>query len=143
MKIKAIIAFIFFISLIILNSCEDNPVKSNLRGLYFFSGFDSKGVAIAEGWLTLELTDSTNISGEWNINEIDNSQNFEYFEGKGDLVGGKNNDEIWVELYPDFVDNNLHLLGRLNNNNFSGNWARITFHGVVNHGTFICDKHND
>ena len=55
---------------------------------------------------------------------------------KSGPIGGVGEDEIWVELNPQYRDNNLQLRGTLDDNRYAGEWMWISFVGITNQGTF-------
>jgi hypothetical protein len=67
---------------------------------------------------------------------VGNPQDIGPQTGDGTLVGGFHNGKLWVELNPQFRDNNLQLTGTLVGNRYSGEWAWISFVGITSTGTF-------
>jgi len=98
--------------------------------------YDTTGTAIVKGWLIINDIDSSNIIGKWEFKSIGNALDIGPQVGSGELIGGTLEDGIWVELNPQFRDNNLQLIGILGNNKFSGVWQWTSIVGITNHGTF-------
>ena len=103
---------------------------------YSYTGYDSTGVVIVRGWLTLNLSDTTHVTGEWHFNEIDNPRGIGPQTGEGELTGGFNNEQLWINLNPDYRDNNVFLSGVLNEDEYNGTWVYSTFTGPTNQGIF-------
>jgi hypothetical protein len=123
----------FAILALVMSFC-DQPT-SPPAGSFRYTSYDSTGIAIVNGWFTMNFKDST-IAGEWHFKPINNPQNIGPQTGDGNLVGGIRNGEIWIELNPQFRDNNLSLIGTLQGDRYSGQWAWISFIGITNQGTF-------
>jgi hypothetical protein len=135
--------FVIIFSAFILFSCKDKIVQPENTALFNYSGYDSSNTLISEGWLKINFEDSTKITGEWHIKKLNNSQNTGLGDESGSLIGGTNNKSVWLNLNPDYVDNNLFLVGVLSKNKFEGNWQWITFAGITNSGNFIAIKSED
>ena len=122
-------------------SCCDSTTSSNgmdpKQGEFKYTGYDSTGIKIVQGKLFLDFSDSTNIKGTWEIEEIKMSQNIGPQIGSGELIGSYyDSNRVWINLNPDYDDNNIILRGILNNKSYEGNWKYSTFVGVVNYGPF-------
>jgi len=129
---------VFFISLLLIHCRQSiEPVSP---GTYHYTSYDSSGTVIVKGWFTMDLSDSSNISGEWHFKAISNSKNIGPQIGNGNLVGRVHDRQIWIELNPKFKDNNLQLVGKLFDDGISGRWLWISFIGVTSSGTFEAVK---
>ena len=84
--------------------------------------------------------DTSRIIGGWHFEKIGNPQNIGPQVGDGELIGGKDNSRVWLELNPQYRDNNLQLVGNIEGNQYSGDWFWITIIGVTNKGSFIAIK---
>ena len=82
-------------------------------GAFAYTGYDGSGRPIVTGWLNIDLTDSDSITGEWQLQKIGNPQNIGPQFGSGVLIGGSYQNQLWIELNPQFADNNLQLIGTL------------------------------
>jgi hypothetical protein len=134
-------AFVFGLILFGLTGCKDPGADSSApppAGRYEYYGYDSTGTPIVQGWFTIDLSDSTNLIGEWQFTQIGEAQNIGPQIGKGKLSGGFRNDTtLWLGLNPEYMDNNVILNGTLHGNEYRGRWMYISFVGLTNSGTFI------
>jgi len=123
-------------------SCKDDDslVGPTPPGAYSYTSYDSLGTAIVKGWFRMIHEDSTKIIGNWSFEKIGNPQDIGPQVGAGKLIGGIDQDRVWVELNPQFKDNNLQLIGSITGNKFSGEWMWLSFAGISNHGTFEAIK---
>ena len=123
---------------------DDTPLGPIPVNAFRYTSFDQNGKQIVEGWLTLEVDDSLRITGEWHLAAIGNPQNIGPQVGSGNLVGGVNQEKTeitWVELNPQYRDNNLQLIGILKDKTYSGEWVWISFAGISAQGTFRAVRH--
>jgi len=123
-------------SLILFEGCDN--IKSG--GIYQYSGFDTLGVKIITGSFTIEQGDSFSISGEWNFNPIGNLLNIGPQTGQGEYTGTIENNELRINLNPEWADNNVILEGIIDGNTISGNWYYSGYAGILNYGTFTAEK---
>lgn len=105
-------------------------------GAFAYTSFDESGTLIVTGWLNINLTDPDSITGEWHLQKIGNPENIGPQVGTGALIGGSYENQLWIELNPQFRDNNLQLVGTLRDQTLSGEWFWISFPGVTGQGTF-------
>lgn len=139
MKILIKIVFLFFIS----SSCKYGGETIFLNvptGCYAYFGYDSSSTLIAKGWFKFEYEDSAKIKGNWKIETIGNPSNVGPQDGEGELVGSHTDSSIYMNLHPDFADNNVILIGKINNKYIYGNWRWVTFAGITNSGNFNSKK---
>ena len=130
-------SYIFF-SLLILTSwfgCK-RASESIPKGAYAYTCFDNNGVALVSGWFTVIVADSTTVSGEWHFEAIGNPQKIGPQTGDGKLIGGVNGEKVWIELNPKVRNNNLQLNGILARGRVDGQWAWISYDGIMNQGSF-------
>ncbi len=128
---------IIILSLVIFSACNKNTESNNI---YQYSGYDSLGVKIIEGSFSIVFGDSISISGEWNFSAIGNPENIGPQTGEGEYIGTIENNELRINLNPEWVDNNVNLAGNINGNNIAGNWTYSGFPGIINYGTFTAEK---
>jgi hypothetical protein len=130
--------------------CHDHGIEDSLgapgglrlpsTGRYSYRSYDSTGVPVVSGWFTLVFSDSIHCTGEWHFLPIGSPTSIGPQTGDGSLVGSMHADELWVELQPQFRDNNLELVGKYDNGQFSGKWIWISFIGVTSQGTFTAKQ---
>ena len=123
--------------LLFVFSCEDKQESENI---YQYSGYDTLGVQIIEGSLFFEYGDSISISGAWDFNVIGSPENIGPQTGEGEYIGTVENNQLWINLNPEWADNNVHLDGTIDGNKITGNWVYSGFAGSMNHGTFSSEK---
>jgi hypothetical protein len=119
-----------------------NSDESIPKGAFSYTSYDTNGTAIVSGWFTMNLSNLDSISGEWHFKQLGNAQNIGPQTGDGTLIGGTSNGRVWIELNPQFRDNNLQLTGTLETNKYFGQWIWISFAGITNRGIFEAIKNN-
>jgi hypothetical protein len=137
---KTLHAFILLAVMAILAGCAliTGPASD---GRYQYTSYDTTGAVLVRGWFTMVVSDSNTISGEWHFTAVDNPKNIGPQTGDGKLVGGIQGTTRWLELNPQYRDNNLGLYGTLEGNHFTGTWQWISFVGVTNQGPFVAERH--
>ncbi len=128
---------------IFLNACEQVSESAGFdvpAGSYAYFGYDTSTTLIAKGWFKIEHEDSVNIKGIWKINKIGNPENIGQHAGEGELVGTILDTSININLHPNFADNNIILLGKIDRKYIYGKWQWSTFAGVTNWGNFNAKK---
>ena len=135
---KQYIKYLYLIPIVLAYfSCNDSDVTVDIpSGSYHYRSYNSSGEKIVEGWFTMEEDSVSNITGEWHFDKIGNPKDIGPQVGDGVLLGGYNDDTLWVELNPQYKDNNLQLIGTLKDGCYEGRWIWITFRGVTAEGTF-------
>ncbi|MBN2413530.1 hypothetical protein JXQ31_17765 [candidate division KSB1 bacterium] len=136
--------YIILLSLGLLIACEkDNSpfgVKPGPPGSYSYQSYDSLGIQIVYGWLKIESIDSVYIKGSWQLTSLNNRNNIGPQVGEGMLLGYIEGTSISMELNPQYKDNNLSLVGIIENNCIEGKWYWMSYSGVTNWGTFKAVK---
>ncbi len=110
------------------------------KGAYAYTGYDSTGVEIVHGWIKINFDDRTNISGEWELDKIGNPQNIGPQVGSGNLVGSMVNDQLHLNLNPQYMDNNVILTCPYSDQKLTGKWFYIGLPGGINYGSFVAEK---
>ncbi|HJL74137.1 MAG TPA: hypothetical protein QGF08_06245 [Candidatus Marinimicrobia bacterium] len=123
--------------LLFVFSCDDQQESENM---YQYSGYDSLGVQIIEGSFFFEYGDSSSISGAWDFNVIGSPENIGPQTGEGEYIGTVENNQLLINLNPEWADNNVHLDGAIDGNKITGDWVYSGFAGSMNHGTFSAEK---
>lgn len=123
------------LGLFLASGCDlGTNVDSNQS--FSYTGYDSTGVKIITGTLTFFHDDSLTYSGTWNFRKIENPAKIGPQTGTGSFVGGLSDSLVWLNLNPNYADNNVFLIGELEPMRYRGNWQYVSFIGVTNHGTF-------
>jgi len=137
-KILLIIS-LFFVSFSCNNLVKVTSIET-VSGIYNYTGYDKNDILITKGNFNITVKDSTEIIGDWHFEKMNNSQNCGPQYGSGNLVGNITNSQIWIGLNPNNADNNIELIGTIEENKFSGNWNYISFIGITNSGKFYATK---
>ena len=127
-----IVAFFF----ILIGCKKDNSVQSAHSGPFQYMAYDTIGTLVVSGWMTIDIQDSTHVTGEWHFNKVNNPQNIGPHTGEGNLVGGFYDGQLQINLNPNYVDNNVFLNGKIQANTYSGTWIWSGFPGLLNRGNF-------
>ena len=108
-------------------------------GTYNYAGYDSQGSLVVTGRLFMSA--ATNLlTGTWSLQRVGSSTaDIGPQVGNGQLVGSGTGGQIWINLNPDWADNNVILGGNLMGNNFTGRWDYSGFTWRAG-GTFKADK---
>ena len=130
----------FFISNILCSWCNDINGPDIPKGAYEYSGYDSTGVKIVQGWMKILLDDSTGVTGEWEFKKVGNPENIGPQIGSGNLIGVYNEPQISINLNPNWVDNNVFLNGDYSEDKIEGEWMYTGFPGIINKGKFKAVK---
>ena len=117
---------------------SDGLTQPTLSLVLKYTSFDTSGLAVAKGWLALNIKDSANFTGKWNIQLIGHPDPGRVGpqSGQGKLTGHQDGTKVFVELHPGFVDNNLGLLGEMDSGTIRGEWQWTSYVGLSGHGTF-------
>ena len=121
----------------VLISCDQGTVPSPPLGRFTYQAYDSLGLRVAEGWLEIDGQDSSSLGGTWHIEAVGTPSRIGPQVGDGALSGLFANGQLMVRLNPDYVDNNVDLVGAYNGGIFDGFWTYSGFPGVINSGRFI------
>jgi hypothetical protein len=136
---KTTYVYLFIAIALFFMNCN-HPTDSIPKGALQYTSYDSSGTPLVTGWFTMNFSDSVTISGEWHFKPIDSPKNIGPQTGDGNLLGGVHNGQVWVELNPQFVDNNLQLRGTLQGDRYFGRWIWTSYVGVTNAGSFEAIK---
>lgn len=141
---KRIYPLILFINLSLLfNSCDRNNPLCGLKipeGAFTYIGYDSTDIKIVKGWIKINFDDSTTISGEWELDKIGDLQNIGPQLGSGQLIGSVQDSQLFLNLNPQYADNNVFLICPYNNQKLIGKWNYVGFPGIINYGCFVAEK---
>jgi len=144
MKIITTNLLIFFLMgiLIFILTCDYSVDESSVypSKSYHYKSYNSEGEKVVEGWFVFDEDSTDYISGEWHFDLVGNPDDIGPQVGEGELFGGYENDTtLWIELNPEYRDNNLQLVGKIEGNTYSGKWYWISYPGVTGQGTFIAN----
>ena len=147
MRSPGTILFVIFALAFTVDACSDSgaPVASlpplgSLPSSYSYSGYNSKGVLVVLGSITLAVTDSQDVSGTWRLECIAQGEKVGPQTGSGTLQGSFQDSRIAVNLNPGWMDNNVFLSGTFDKDRFSGTWMWSTFVGPTAEGRFEAIK---
>lgn len=121
-------------------SCE-SPTKSDNKyeefqpGIYKYSGYDESGNKFVSGDLHLEFDDD-GLTGNWDMDALLTNYDDHAHIGQGDLVGRIENDTIWCNLHPGWMDHNIVIEGYYENGKIKGEWSYISYFGYTDGGSF-------
>ena len=143
MRSPGTILFKMFLLGLTINACKDSgdPVASmpplpSSPTAYSYSGYNSKGLLLVVGSMTLALTDSQIVSGTWTLQCVSEGENVGPQTGSGTLMGSIQGTRVEVNLNPGWADNNVFLSGSIDKDRFSGTWMWSTFVGPTSEGKF-------
>jgi len=124
-------AIVTSLAFIIINGCTDYGTAHGMPwGTYQYTGYDERGNVIDNGWLSLIINDSNEITGEWRLEKT----------GSGNLVGSIIEGRVVLNFHPDYVDHNLLLNGIVEGRTYRGEWSWIGFPGIIDQGPFEAYK---
>jgi len=134
---KKLILFLAAFTFLFFYSCgDDSPTNSSMK-TYKYSGYDSTGNKIISGYLWIDSFDSTVVKGKWDFKQVSNEENLGPQIGKGNFEGIKDSQgSMSLNLNPEWIDNNVFLIGSFQNSHYNGDWNYVGFPGVINSGSF-------
>jgi len=140
MKTRA--AMIFFISLItFLMACSAGKTTEKFpNGKYSFRSFTFLGEMVGDGSLYISKTDSVSFDGNWSIRDVKGCIVCGPQFGGGFLTGQIVGDSVYINLNPNNPENYVELLGKVDGENFSGDWRWFKLIVNSNRGTFEAIK---
>ncbi|MBN1397184.1 MAG: hypothetical protein JXA06_04045 [Bacteroidetes bacterium] len=133
--IKVLLTAIIFI---LSAGCgEDNSVQTVTSEPFSYTAYNTSGVPIVNGWMTIYIQDSSKVTGEWHFSKIGDPEDIGPCIGEGNLVGSVNIEHLHINLNPKYKDNNVFLIGNIQADKFEGEWVWGGFAGIINTGSFI------
>ena len=132
----------YLILIILFINCENNKavINATTTDAFFYQSYDSTGILIVKGWLSLNRINSTQFNGDWSLEKIGNTDNIGPQLGDGVLIGVMQSNNISINLNPGTVDNNVILNGVITDGVIEGSWHCITIAGATNWGTFRANQ---
>lgn len=125
-----------------LASCETNFLSGGdevVDGRYTYRAYDSAGTDIVTGIVFLRTTDSTSLTGTWDLFKIGEPVGIGPQTGHGSLTGSAG-EEVTINLNPRVADDNVILTGELKRGRISGKWQWMTLSGVSARGRFVMTR---
>ena len=136
---------VFVIGLILLfmgwQSCSelDEGVPT---GAFDYTAYDSLYTKLITGWFTMVLDSDSTITGEWHFTNVgDVRDDIGPQLGDGTIEGNLSQNAFYLNLNPEWADNNVFLVGFESNGSYSGMWMFSTLTGATNQGPFIATRH--
>ena len=137
---KTHLPYLFIFLLAAFVQCNQQPSEPVPVGAYQYTSYDTLGTPMVSGWFAIQKTDSDHISGEWHFSSLARAKDVGPQTGDGNFAGTIDGNQMYMELDPQYIDNNLELSGTIQGNRYSGRWTWISFVGVTNHGNFEAVK---
>jgi len=139
---KTVILCIALISFLIFSSCSDDSPTNSSMTTYKYTGYDTTGKKIIEGYLWIDSIDSVEVGGRWHFNLVSNCENTGPQIGNGNFEGTT---DMWghmlLNLNPGMIDNNVLLEGSMQiSHRIDGQWSYVGFPGVINWGGFEAEQ---
>ena len=125
---------------LLIFSCKTNSDPFTDSDTYAYTAWDSSAQKIATGQLSLIFIDSTTIQGSWHLRKLTGAARGGPQNGTGALIGKRNGSQIFLNLQPQTVDNNIYLQGEFTGSKITGTWQWITFAGISDNGNFEAIK---
>jgi hypothetical protein len=141
MMMKTLTAYLlaFVLSFYALDCSGKKNVPQAKRfplGEYQYTGYDENGVKVVEGRLSITSLEAEQVKGTWEFKQIGEGKRIGPQVGSGDLVGSVNGKEVYINLNPNWADNNVNLRGKVEGNRYRGSWSHDGFAGSMSAGTF-------
>jgi len=122
---------------------SDEPKPFPL-GDYDYRSYDANGDKVVEGRVSITSSEKrrigseeqTQLKGNWELKKVGKQERIGLQEGKGELVGSIDKDEIELNLNPNISDANVYLRGKIEGKRFHGTWTFSGYAGPVTSGTF-------
>lgn len=113
-------------------------------GDYDYTSYDGKGDKVVQGRISITSSElrrigseqQTQLKGNWELKKVGNQEHIGLQEGKGELIGSIDKDEIYLNLNPNISDANVVLRGKIEGKRFHGTWSFIGYAGPTIKGTF-------
>jgi hypothetical protein len=90
----------------------------------------------------IDTDEPSKITGIWNLQAMGSAERIGPQTGSGELQGRFEGDEISINLNPQYIDNNVCLIGSVEGECIIGLWQWISFDGPTNEGAFTVSKIN-
>jgi|TARA_Y100000310_G_scaffold91552_1_gene88948 hypothetical protein len=130
---------ILFTSFLIFFSCEEERFEGEP---YQYIAYYEKSLRVcAEGTMEFDIGEDSTIIGTWEIEAVEefSINNIGPQTGTGDLSGNIKNGQFFVNLNPNWADNNVFLNGYYGEE-IRGGWSWSTLVGPRSSGGFVIKK---
>jgi len=117
--------------------------------VFDYRGFDSNGVLVVRGTITLRLNETDKVKGDWNLQILNRDREKELGkqDGAGKISGYLRNESIFLNLSPGTLGDNVYLDGKVTKADIfkiRGKWGRYGFYdGKIIEGNFEMARRND
>jgi len=147
----AVFAFVLFVSSLAFacSLAKSSQVNKPFPiGDYRYTSYDNQGAKVVEGQISITSSEKQRIGaeekiqlkGNWELKKVGNQEHIGLQEGKGDLIGTLDKDELYLDLNPNMNDANVLLQGTIEGKRFHGTWKFSGYAGAVIKGTFEATK---
>jgi hypothetical protein len=117
-------------------SCED---KENSNNIYEYTAYFARNLVVcASGAIEMTIATDSTITGSWDISPADGFSEKDIGPqiGTGKLEGNIKAGKIFINLNPEWIDNNILLNADYSKDQFAGSWVWSTFIGPTSSGSF-------
>lgn len=141
-KIMNTISAILVVLLVMLAGCADtgdrstNSLKKGADTFQYIAR-DSGGSIVVTGSMSILFAETGEISGTWTLEQKGSPDGkIGPQVGTGKLTGRKKDAGVFINLNPEWADNNVFLDGKMEGNRIVGKWNWSTFAGSTSGGAF-------
>jgi hypothetical protein len=122
-------------------ACDEHPTSpsSTIAGRYQYTAYNAGDSVVVIGSIALGNPDSTEFTGSWALATVGGAADVGPQTGVGTLRGSTASG-VSINLNPNYVDNNVFLVGTSGEREISGTWQWITFAGITTQGRFEMKK---
>lgn len=143
--IRVISLFLPALSLLLLfNACSsgtDKTTSSSPTGKYKFTMYDSTGITLLDGEMSITGTDTSYSVG------ISIAQKYNNFYSYGNMQSAKNysyynkkEKVLFINMNPSSTDDNIYITLNYTGKSLSGKWNHTTIAGDMGKGEFVAKR---
>jgi len=122
------IAFMFFIG------CSG--ILGPAGNTYNYRAYDQSNKLVVIGDLVFHQLDTVHVKGSWHMLNVNGAEMTGISEAFGKFEGQLEADSLYIDLNPQWRDNNVILLGQFKKGIYQGKWQHIGLPGVMSEGRF-------